>query len=170
MPILESRVLAARYGETVKNIQMNRQEFVHAFQGYGLQTREVRKDRSLGRLDTKKIDLNADGYVSGGSELGALFAEIGRVSGAQRGSSVDLIRNGQRTAAADMVQAVDEKVRDVKYLTPKHRAMRIAGFATMGLGMASLVLAGAIGLAPAALLFPIGSLLALSGGARPVQD
>lgn len=154
----------------MSNIQMNQQEFVRHFQGYGLRTRDVRKDHFLAGLDSKKMDLNGDSYVSGDRELGALFNEIGRVSGAQRGSSIDLVRNGKRTLAAEMVQSVDERSRDAKYLTPKHRAMRIAGFATMGLGVASLALVGAIGLAPAALLFPIGSLLALSGGAQPPRD
>ena len=170
VPILKARALAARSGVKLKNIQMNQQEFVHAFQGYGLKVKDVRNDASLGRLDTKNIDFNADGYVTGGRELGALYSEIGRVSGAQRGTSVDLVRDGKRTAAADMVNAVDANAHDATYLTPKHRALRVAGYATMGLGIASLALAGAVGLAPAVLLFPIGSLLALSGGARPVQD
>jgi len=149
---------------------MNQQEFVRAFEGYGLRTKDVRNDAYLAGLDSKKIDLNGDRYVSGRQELGALFNEIGRASGAQPGTAVDLVRNGKRTLAAEMVQSVDERALDAKYLTPKHRAMRIAGFATMGLGVAALALVGAIGLAPAALLFPIGSLLALSGGARPSQD
>ena len=152
------------------DIKVSQKEFVRHFEGYGLCMKDVRKDHHLGDLDGKKLDLNGDAYVTGDRELGALFDEIGRVSGARRGSSIDLVRDGKRTLAAEMVQSVAERSRDAAHLTPKHRAMRIAGFTTMGLGVASLGLISAVGLAPAALLVPIGSLLALLGGARPPRD
>ena len=51
--------------------------------------------------------------------------------------------------------------------TSRKRAFRIAGYTSMGLGILALPLVLAIGIAPAAVLISVGSLLAAEGGARP---
>jgi hypothetical protein len=135
-----------------------------------MRTRDIRTDRSLGKLDVQRIDLNKDGYVSGRAELGALFTQIAATTKSSTADCVQLVKNGNQTQAGDMLESVQEHARDENYLTPKHRAMRIAGFSAMGLGTLALGLIGVVGLAPAALLVSVGSALALAGGARPPVD
>lgn len=57
----------------------------------------------------------------------------------------------------------------VKPETKTTGRLRKAGWASMGLGLLGLGLAGAIGLAPGALLIFAGSYMLARGGARPLE-
>ena len=111
-------------------------------------------DVRLAAIDLTGCDLDGDGFIAGETEIDHLDTAIDQFAVSH---SPDI--------AHAMQGAVLHHLRVPGYYTPAKKAMRIAGYASIGLSAVSLVLAPLIGLAPAALLMPIGSLLATKGGA-----
>jgi len=104
----------------------------------------ARLDPRLSGLDLGACDLNGDGFIAGDAEDTALADAIQGVANLYPG------------AADVMATATSELARAPGYYTTKGKALRAAGYTAMGLSAAAIVLAPMIGLAPAAMLFPLG--------------